>query len=104
MPSLWFENSPLVVYQAQAAALPVVGSDSGGIPELLEDRADSLVLRSGDRQAWMSCLSALATDRERASKMKTEAMALASKSGDEINARGRKVVELCRSLIARRST
>jgi len=104
VPSLWFENSPLVVYQAQAAALPVVGSDSGGIPELLEDRADSLVLRSGDRQAWMSCLSALATDRERASKMKTEAMALASKSGDEINARGRKVVELCRSLIARRST
>jgi glycosyltransferase involved in cell wall biosynthesis len=104
VPSLWFENSPLVIYQAQAAGLPVVGSDSGGIPELLEGRGDSLVLRSGDRHAWTSCLSALATDRERAAKMKAGAMALAREGGSEVDARGRKVVELCRSLIARRGT
>jgi len=56
VPSIWFENSPIVIYQAQAAGLPVIGSDSGGIPELLAGRNDSLVLRAGDRAEWTSRL------------------------------------------------
>jgi hypothetical protein len=36
--------------------------------------------------------------------MKAGAMALAREGGSEVDARGRKVVELCRSLIARRGT
>jgi glycosyltransferase involved in cell wall biosynthesis len=31
------ENSPLTIYESFATGLPVVGSDIGGIPELVED-------------------------------------------------------------------
>lgn len=36
VPSLCYENSPTVIYEAFSAGLPVVGSDLGGIAELLQ--------------------------------------------------------------------
>lgn len=39
IPSVWHENFPYVILQAFAAGVPVIGSDRGGIPELLnQDR------------------------------------------------------------------
>lgn len=39
VPSLWHENFPYVIFQAFAAGKPVLGSNRGGIPELIgEDR------------------------------------------------------------------
>lgn len=35
LPSLWWENQPLVAIEAMANGVPVVGSDRGGIPETL---------------------------------------------------------------------
>ena len=35
MPSLWWENQPLVAIEAMANGIPVIGSDRGGIPEAL---------------------------------------------------------------------
>jgi glycosyltransferase involved in cell wall biosynthesis len=37
VPSIWMENSPLTIYESFAAGLPVIGSDIGGIPELVAD-------------------------------------------------------------------
>lgn len=37
VPSIWMENSPLTIYESFATGLPVVGSDIGGIPELVAD-------------------------------------------------------------------
>lgn len=36
VPSLWHENFPYVIFQAFAAGKPVIGSQRGGIPELVE--------------------------------------------------------------------
>ena len=36
VPSLWHENFPYVIFQAFAASKPVIGSQRGGIPELVE--------------------------------------------------------------------
>ena len=36
VPSLWYENCPGVVLEAMIAGLPMVASDLGGLPELLE--------------------------------------------------------------------
>ncbi|MDZ7290455.1 MAG: glycosyltransferase family 4 protein [candidate division KSB1 bacterium] len=35
VPSEWYENSPMVIYEALAAGRPVLGARIGGIPELL---------------------------------------------------------------------
>jgi glycosyltransferase involved in cell wall biosynthesis len=37
MPSLWWENQPLVAIEAMVNGIPVIGSDRGGIPEALGD-------------------------------------------------------------------
>jgi glycosyltransferase involved in cell wall biosynthesis len=37
VPSIWMENSPLVIHEAFMAGVPVVGSRIGGIADLIED-------------------------------------------------------------------
>ncbi len=37
VPSLWLENSPLVIHEAFMAGVPVVGARIGGIPDLVKD-------------------------------------------------------------------
>jgi glycosyltransferase involved in cell wall biosynthesis len=48
VPSVWYENSPFVIQEAQAAHVPVIGSRLGGIPELVMDDYDGLLFEPGD--------------------------------------------------------
>ena len=48
IPSEWYENCPLVVLEAFSNGIPVMGSEIGGLPELLTPEAGSLTFRSGD--------------------------------------------------------
>jgi glycosyltransferase involved in cell wall biosynthesis len=43
VPSLWMENSPLVIHEAFMAGVPVVGARSGGIPGLVEHGVSGLL-------------------------------------------------------------
>lgn len=47
LPSVWWENQPLVAVEAMVNGVPVVGSDRGGIPETLGDAG--IVLPLPDR-------------------------------------------------------
>jgi hypothetical protein len=44
MPSLWWENQPLVAIEAMLSGIPVIGSDRGGIPETLGQAGFTLPL------------------------------------------------------------
>jgi glycosyltransferase involved in cell wall biosynthesis len=48
VPSIWWENSPLVIQEAFAAGRPVICSDVGGMAEKVEDGVDGLHFRVGD--------------------------------------------------------
>ena len=48
VPSLWEENSPLVVMLALRCGVPVLASRIGGIPELVADGRNGLLFNTGD--------------------------------------------------------
>jgi glycosyltransferase involved in cell wall biosynthesis len=48
VPSLWWENSPLVIQEAFAARRPVICSDVGGMAEKVVDGVSGLHFRVGD--------------------------------------------------------
>lgn len=56
IPSVWAENSPGVVIQALGVGLPVMGSDRGGIPELVEDEVNGRLVRGASMEAWKHAL------------------------------------------------
>jgi len=43
VPSLWLENSPLVIHEAFMAGVPVIGARIGGIPGLVQDGWNGLL-------------------------------------------------------------
>jgi glycosyltransferase involved in cell wall biosynthesis len=43
VPSLWLENSPLVIHEARMAGIPVVGARIGGISDLIDDGGSGLL-------------------------------------------------------------
>lgn len=48
VPSIWYENSPLAILEAQAAGTPVVTAALGGMAELVCDGVDGLHFRPAD--------------------------------------------------------
>lgn len=48
MPSIWWENAPLVIQEAQQHRRPVICSDIGGMAEMVRDGVDGLHFRVGD--------------------------------------------------------
>jgi glycosyltransferase involved in cell wall biosynthesis len=59
VPSLWMENSPLTIYESFAAGLPVVGSNIGGIPELVADGRRGRLVEPGDVVALAGAIRSL---------------------------------------------
>jgi glycosyltransferase involved in cell wall biosynthesis len=73
-PSLWHENSPLVLLHAQAAGCPVVGSNVAGISELVHDGENGLLFAPGDAPALARALVRLAEDRSLLRQLGSRAM------------------------------
>ncbi|HEY3553426.1 MAG TPA: glycosyltransferase family 4 protein, partial [Solirubrobacterales bacterium] len=51
VPSVWWENSPLVIQEAFAAGRPVICSDIGGMAEKVTDGVSGLHFRVGDPES-----------------------------------------------------
>jgi hypothetical protein len=47
-PSEWYENCPFSVIESQMYGTPVVASNMGGIPELIEEGKTGLLFKAGD--------------------------------------------------------
>ena len=51
VPSIWWENSPLVIQEAFLHGRPVICSDIGGMAEKVEHEVNGLHFRVGDHAA-----------------------------------------------------
>src|SRR5204862_1477975 len=60
VPSLVMETGPLVVLEAFAAGTAVIGSNLGGIAELVEPETSGRLVRAGDVEAWSRAIEDIA--------------------------------------------
>jgi len=63
VPSIWPENSPLVIHEAFLAGVPVIASNVGGIPELVTHGINGLLFRAGDVDDLARALQHVVADR-----------------------------------------
>jgi len=48
VPSIWTENSPLVIHEAQACRIPVITADAGGMAEYVNHKINGLLFKHRD--------------------------------------------------------
>lgn len=71
VPSQWLETGPLVVLEALNAGTPVLGSNLGGIAELITDGFNGWLVDAQDTVAWRNALLRIAADRTSLSAVKS---------------------------------
>jgi glycosyltransferase involved in cell wall biosynthesis len=59
------EGMPMVILEAMALGVPIVATRVGGIPEILEDGKDAVLVPPGDAQALANAIESLAASPER---------------------------------------
>lgn len=63
VPSIWYENTPLVIYSAQAANCPVIASNLGGMAEVIKHEKNGLLFEAGDVSGLACAIERLVQDR-----------------------------------------
>jgi glycosyltransferase involved in cell wall biosynthesis len=61
-PSVWNDPSPLTLYEAMAAGLPIVATRVGGQPEIVEDGLTGLIVASNDPAALADAIVRMLED------------------------------------------
>lgn len=64
IPSLWYENYPLVLHEALACSVPVVASGIGGMAEKIRDGVNGYTFPLGDVSALAGILNSIAANPE----------------------------------------
>jgi len=62
LPPRWEDNGPQTVMEAQAAGLPVVATRVGGIPDVIEDGRNGLLVDEGDPRHLAAAIDRLSGD------------------------------------------
>ncbi len=47
-PSIWYENYPLVIFEVMSKGIPVIASDIGGIPEMVQENFNGFLFPPGN--------------------------------------------------------
>lgn len=63
-PSEWYENCPFSVMESISCGTPVIGADTGGIPELVDDKITGELFRAGDVSALSEKILTMWENRE----------------------------------------
>jgi glycosyltransferase involved in cell wall biosynthesis len=70
VPSQWLETGPLVVLEAFAAGIPVIGWGLGGTAELVQDGVNGLLIEPNLTNRWAETICRVAGDAELRAQLK----------------------------------
>jgi glycosyltransferase involved in cell wall biosynthesis len=56
VPSIWAENSPLVIHEAQECSIPVITADYGGMAEYVKNKVNGLLFRHRDIESLTNAM------------------------------------------------
>lgn len=62
MPSIWWENSPIVIQEAFFHGRPILSSNLGGMAEKITDEVDGLHFRAGSPEDLVDCMTRALTE------------------------------------------
>ncbi len=69
LPARWHENNPMSLLEARAVGVPVICTDMGGLPEMVEHGVDGLVVASAEPRALSDAVRRLSQDTRLAQRM-----------------------------------
>ena len=72
VPSIWLENSPLVIQEAILAGVPVITSNIGGMKELIQNGKNGFTFDVGDTNALVKLISKISGNPELLNDLKIE--------------------------------
>jgi glycosyltransferase involved in cell wall biosynthesis/MoaA/NifB/PqqE/SkfB family radical SAM enzyme len=103
VPSIWDENSPLVIHEAQQCHVPVITADRAGMSELVQHQVNGLLFKHRDSASLAEQMSVALRDPDRLAALGKRGY-LHSDDGQvpSIDNHMREIVALYRSLLARR--
>lgn len=64
LPSQWYDNSPMVAYEANALGKPVIASRIGGIPEIVSHEETGLLVEPRDPHQLADAMRRLHSEPE----------------------------------------
>jgi glycosyltransferase involved in cell wall biosynthesis len=71
VPSQWLETGPLVVLEAFAARIPILGSSLGGIAELIEDGVNGILVNAFSAEDWGIAIQDLCLNRAKLDRLRS---------------------------------
>ena len=79
VPSIWYDNSPRVIYESFMQGTPVIGSRIGGIPELVEDGYNGFLFEAGNVDELKAILDNLIKSPDKLKRLEEGAFVSAKK-------------------------
>lgn len=56
VPSQWYENNPMAIVEAYSFGTPVIGSDLGGIPEIIDDIKTGIIFKHDNKESLIKAI------------------------------------------------
>nr|WP_172686771.1 glycosyltransferase [Rickettsia endosymbiont of Ixodes pacificus]AKS10329.1 D-inositol 3-phosphate glycosyltransferase [Rickettsia endosymbiont of Ixodes pacificus] len=69
VPSIWGENSPLVIHEAEQLRIPVITADYGGMAEYIQDGINGLLFKHRDTESLSEKMENLSIDKNLYTKL-----------------------------------
>ncbi len=76
LPSEWYENNPLSLLESFAHGKAVIGSNIGGIPELVKDGANGLLFEPGNAKDLAEKINRMVNNKQTAREMGLSAQSM----------------------------